>query len=173
MVTVRPLRDEDIPAVVAGHIDGWRTAYKGIVADVVLDGLDEGAWTERRRTELAKRAAGELPWSTLVALDGDRVVGHVSYGPYRTDGAADPEVGEILAIYVDAPVHGQGFGRALLTAALTELPQPEVRLWVLEENHQARRFYEKAGLRPDGVREFWTPTGTTFRYPELRYHLVR
>ncbi|NUR49109.1 MAG: N-acetyltransferase [Hamadaea sp.] len=173
MVTVRPLRDEDVPAVVASHINGWRTAYKGIVADEVLDGLDQGAWAERRRTELTKRAAGESPWQTLVVLDGDQVVGHVSYGPYRTEDGFDPEVGEILAIYVDPPVYGQGFGRALLTAALAELPQAEVRLWILEENERARRFYEKAGLRPDGVREFWSPAGTTFRYPELRYHLVR
>jgi ribosomal protein S18 acetylase RimI-like enzyme len=172
MVTLRPLRDEDVPAVVAYHINGWRVAYRGIVADEVLDGLDADAWIAKRREELAQRAAGG-PWQTLVALDGERPVGHVSFGPYRGDEQPDPAVGEILAIYVDPSMYGRGLGRALMTTALAELPQAEVRLWVLEANRQARRFYEKAGLRPDGIRELWTPRGTTFSYPELRYHIVR
>jgi RimJ/RimL family protein N-acetyltransferase len=36
-------------------------------------------------------------------------------------------------------------------AALAEQPDcPELRLWVLEENHRARRFYEKHGWRGNG-----------------------
>ncbi|HEY2802789.1 MAG TPA: GNAT family N-acetyltransferase, partial [Actinomycetota bacterium] len=47
-----------------------------------------------------------------------------------------------------------GVGRALMSAAI-EFAQNsgyrELTLWVLERNDRARRFYEAAGLRPDGA----------------------
>lgn len=44
-----------------------------------------------------------------------------------------------------------------------------MRLWVLEENDRARRFYERMGLAPDGARDTFTPDGTTVELPEVRY----
>ncbi|MFJ7270521.1 hypothetical protein ACIQV3_28450 [Streptomyces sp. NPDC099050] len=50
---------------------------------------------------------------------------------------------------------------------LRRAPYPAVRLWVVEGNDRARRFYERAGFGPDG--------GTLTEYadgspvPELRY----
>ncbi len=46
---------------------------------------------------------------------------------------------------------GSGVADELHDAALAELGScREVRLWTLEENHRARRFYEKRGWRPNG-----------------------
>src|SRR5439155_7712518 len=46
---------------------------------------------------------------------------------------------------------GTGVAAELHDAALAELPDcPEIRLWKLEGNHCARRFYEKRGWRPNG-----------------------
>ena len=170
MVDVRPLRAEDIEGVVDVHMGGWLTAYRGIIADEILDGLDRTAWLRRYRDQ----AAGDGPWQTFVAV-GDRPLGHVTFGPYREQGSEkiDPAVGEILSIYVDSRVYGTGVGGLLLETALEMLPQREVRLWVLEENTRARRFYEKYGLRPDGDREMWTPRNSTVSYPEIRYSVTR
>jgi ribosomal protein S18 acetylase RimI-like enzyme len=170
MVDVRPLRAEDIEDVVDVHLGGWLTAYRGILADEVLDGLDRAAWLQRYRDQ----AATDGPWQTFVAV-GERPLGHVTFGPYREQGSEkiDPAVGEILSIYIDSRVYGTGVGGRLLTAALEMLPQPEVRLWVLEGNRRARRFYEKYGLRPDGEREIWTPRGAAVGYPEIRYSIMR
>lgn len=44
---------------------------------------------------------------------------------------------------------GKGFGRLLLQADVSELKKmgfDKVFLWVLEENHNARYFYEKCGF---------------------------
>lgn len=170
MVDVRPLRAEDIEAIVDIHMNGWRSAYQGIIADEILAQLDRTAWLKRYRD----LAAGVGPTQVFVAVS-DRPLGHVSFGPYREQGSEklDPNVGEILSIYIDEAVYGTGVGAALLDAALDMLPQREVRLWVLEENHRARRFYEKSGLRPDGDREMWTPRGSALAYPEIRYSITR
>lgn len=170
MVRVRPLREEDIEAVVDVHMGGWLTAYRGIVADEILDELDRDRWLQRYRDQ----AAADGPWQTFVAV-GERPLGHVTFGPYREQGSEkiEPGIGEILSIYVDRSVYGTGVGGQLLEAALEMMPQREVRLWVLEENRRARAFYEKYGLRPDGEREIWTPRGATLGYPEVRYSITR
>jgi RimJ/RimL family protein N-acetyltransferase len=53
--------------------------------------------------------------------------------------------------------------------ALAAAGYPEYRLWVLEENHRARRFYERAGMAPDGDRDVYTPRGSSVALPEVRY----
>ena len=54
-------------------------------------------------------------------------------------------------LYVDPDAWGTGVAGALVDAALAALPDcPEVKLWVLEENRRARRFYEKRGWRENG-----------------------
>jgi len=40
---------------------------------------------------------------------------------------------------------------------------------VLEDNHRARRFYERAGMAPDGDRDVYTPAGGSTALPEVRY----
>ncbi|MDP9237087.1 MAG: GNAT family N-acetyltransferase [Chloroflexota bacterium] len=57
-------------------------------------------------------------------------------------------------MYVTPEAWGIGAGRALMQAARDALLDLEFRdavLWVLEANGRARRFYERAGWRPDGV----------------------
>lgn len=44
---------------------------------------------------------------------------------------------------------GKGYGRLLLNKCIEELKQcgfSKVLLWVLEDNHRARKFYEKNGF---------------------------
>jgi RimJ/RimL family protein N-acetyltransferase len=54
-------------------------------------------------------------------------------------------------LYVVPEAWGSGVALALHDAALAALPDcAEVRLWVLEENRRARRFYEKHGWRRNG-----------------------
>ena len=54
-------------------------------------------------------------------------------------------------LYVVPEAWGTGVAVALHDAALAALPDcAEVKLWVLEENRRARRFYEKHGWRRNG-----------------------
>jgi RimJ/RimL family protein N-acetyltransferase len=72
---------------------------------------------------------------------------------------------------VDPSKIGTGAGAALMTAALADLAPRPVAVWVLEGNAVARAFYERFGLRHDGVSTDFDAGGTPV--PEIRYVLDR
>jgi GNAT superfamily N-acetyltransferase len=169
MVEIRALADGDIDAVAALHVRSWQVGYAGIVPADVLDALDPARFAGRRRTQSVPPGA-----HTVVADDAGTVVGFASFGPYRMPPPPDTydrSAGELYAIYVAPDRWGSGIGRLLIATARAALASdyPAMRLWVLEENHRARRFYERAGLAPDGAREMYTPPASTAELPEIRY----
>ena len=69
----------------------------------------------------------------------------------RPVGLAAFEACWLGGFYVVPDEWGSGVAGVLHDAALAAMPDcPEVRLWTLEENHRARRFYEQRGWRPNG-----------------------
>jgi ribosomal protein S18 acetylase RimI-like enzyme len=178
MVTIRREHPDDAEAVAGVNVRSWQRGYAGIMPDELLSRLNVAAWAQRRRDW--GTADGDHPFTTFVAeADDGSVVGFVTVGPYRQGQDHEnlnPAYGEILAIYVD-PMHwGSGIGRELMAtarAALAGEGKTTVRLWVLEDNARARRFYERAGLAPDGDRSTYTIQLTADRDPvgldEIRY----
>jgi GNAT superfamily N-acetyltransferase len=168
MMRIRPITEADIDAVAVIHVRTWQQAYAGIVPAEHLDAMDPAVSAQRRR-------AWEIrpDQHNLVADEDGRIVGFVSFGPYRRDDDSyDESMGELYAIYVSPDHWGKGIGRELLNAAkagLAEAGFPGMRLWVLEENHGARRFYERMDLEPDGTTQYYTPGNTSAQLPELRY----
>ena len=121
------------------HWRSWQEAYPGLVNREYLEKLS---------LEKCEQMSFRFPENTLVAKEGERVLGFVCYGE-RGDEA--PGVGEIFALYVLAERYGTGLGRRLMEAGLAELRDcTEIRLWVLKGNERAIRFYETCGFRPDG-----------------------
>jgi GNAT superfamily N-acetyltransferase len=169
MLEIRPITDADIDAVAQVHVRTWQVGYAGIVPAEHLAALDPARFAERRRN------LGPKPdQHTLVADQDGTVIGFAAFGPYRLDDdrGFDPRMGELYAIYVDPDHWGDGAGRRLIEAAkaaLAEAGYPGMRLWVLAANDRARRFYERAGLAPDGTTDFYTPGTTGVRLPEVRY----
>jgi ribosomal protein S18 acetylase RimI-like enzyme len=88
-----------------------------------------------------------------------------------------PTEGEVYAIYADPPYWRTGVGHALMAAgvaALAEAGRGPIRLWVLDANDRARRFYERYGFVLDGARAGYPvvrPDGTTVLLDEVRYVL--
>ncbi|MCF6522882.1 GNAT family N-acetyltransferase [Streptomyces sp. JJ36] len=180
------MTEADAAGVAAARVGGWRYAYAGIMPQAYLDALSVTADTERRRTMLRNGLPGARH---LVSEDGGgAVTGWASYGPYRgkehgpethgdrggpaAAGRGDPQDadGEVYALYVHPEAIGTGTGRALLTAVLEQagaLGCPGLRLWVVEGNARARRFYERAGFAPDGARQLFEVGGAPV--PEVRY----
>jgi GNAT superfamily N-acetyltransferase len=171
MVTLRPAVPDDAYDIVRINAAGWRRAYVGIVPDDVLAAIDVDRRSERYRQRMADDSTNE----TQVAVDGERAVGYVNFGPYRDGESLDLSVGEIVAIYVDPDSWGTGAGRLLMEAALDRLAgrgYTEVRLWVLEANDGARGFYAHLGFQPDGARSTFPvrrPDGSVLDLMEVRY----
>ncbi len=70
------------------------------------------------------------------------------------DGFVAVEEPWLEAIYVRPAAWGSGVAGHLHDAAIAELRSRGVRrakLWMLERNDRARRFYERRGWRPDGT----------------------
>ncbi|MGX6602629.1 N-acetyltransferase family protein [Micromonosporaceae bacterium Da 78-11] len=169
MLEIRPITDADVDAVAEVHVRTWQAGYAGIVPAEHLAALEPAAFAERRRQHRPR--AGE---HTLVADVDGTVVGFVAFGPYRLahDEGLDSRMGELYAIYVHPDHWGEGAGRRLIEAAkagLADAGFPDMRLWVLADNDRARRFYERAGLTPDGAIDYYTPGSTGVRLPEMRY----
>lgn len=154
MFTIRREEPDDAEAVARVHVRSWQAGYAGIMPDEVLGRLNPAAWAQRRRD--LGTAAPEHPFTTLLAEAGGTLAGFTTFGPYRNNqdrGDLDPAYGEILAMYLESRWWGAGAGRALLAAAragLAERGWAEYRVWVLADNLRARRFYQRAGLSPDG-----------------------
>jgi ribosomal protein S18 acetylase RimI-like enzyme len=56
---------------------------------------------------------------------------------------------------------------------LAALPQPQVRVWVLRDNHRARRFYQRHGFHADGTVGDYRTSGSDTVYPQVRLTLHR
>jgi ribosomal protein S18 acetylase RimI-like enzyme len=125
------------------HIRSWHSAYKGVLEQAFLDGLsiDDRA---RRWQEIHQKQESV----TLIAVSHHGVVGFVSYGPCRDEGAPADQ-GEIWALYADPDSWGQGVGFALMTSAAKELRASgysTISLWVLSRNNRGLDFYKRFGF---------------------------
>jgi GNAT superfamily N-acetyltransferase len=132
----------DADVIAQLHARSWHTAYRGILSDDFLDGpllanrqaLWRARFTEVDRTDqmvLVDEEAGKIQGFACAFLD------------------ADPDWGTLLDnLHVVPECKGQGLGRQLMAEVakrLLELNRTRLHLWAFEQNHAARRFYERLG----------------------------
>lgn len=133
---------DDLSAVSNVYEQSWKFAYQGIIPQAFLDGIQQGSWSQN---------IVQPGRQSLVMLDGGRIIGTSSICPSRFEEMAG--WGEIISIYLLPAYMGKGCGLPLMNAAVHELVKmgfDDIFLYVLEENHRARRFYETFGFRPSG-----------------------
>jgi GNAT superfamily N-acetyltransferase len=143
MRAIRPAVPEDAPAIARVHIESWRTTYKGIFPQDLLDGLSiedrASSWSDA----LAKPPARFV---TLVGCDETgQVVAFASGGAERTGRLGCD--GELQAIYLLKGVQRQGLGTLLIRHFARDLQSMgfnSMAVWVLARN-PSRRFYEALG----------------------------
>lgn len=132
--------DDEIKGRAYVHWKAWQETYPGLVDPSYLKAL-----TPEKCEEIARRS----PENTLIAKDGERVIGFAVYGECRD--ADLRHTGELQAIYVLAEYYGKGPGQALMREALSRMREyPRIAVWVLKGNERAIRFYEKYGFRYSG-----------------------
>ena len=121
------------------HWQTWREAY---------DDLLPAEFQETMTLEKCRFFSQKYPENTLIAMDGMKVVGFISYGNFRDETI---QAGEIIALYVLKDYYGKGVSEQLMHAAFVALDHfSEIYLWVLKDNKRAITFYQKMGFTVDG-----------------------
>jgi GNAT superfamily N-acetyltransferase len=139
MASIRTATLEDAGSISRVHIESWRTAYRQIVPDSYLAGLNAEERTTRWREHL--NSAGRV----LVAEQDGEIVGFINGGPIR-----EPLHGcdaELYAIYLLPQAQNKRIGTALLVELAKRLDEDgfqSMAVWVLEAN-AAAGFYARSG----------------------------
>ncbi|MGY4542769.1 GNAT superfamily N-acetyltransferase [Arthrobacter sp. UYNi723] len=142
---VRYARVDDAAEMARVNVRSWREAYRGVMADHVLD--DPGLPAARERFWTAMLSDERYRANRVaVAERGGEVIGIAMAGPSQ----AESQWGtQLLVLYVVAAEHGTGVGAALLDAVVG--PDESAALWVADPNPRAQAFYRKQGFVADGT----------------------
>jgi ribosomal protein S18 acetylase RimI-like enzyme len=177
-VRIRPARRGEAAQIAAVHVESWREAY----AELLPQSMHEHNTEARRRTTW-EGVLAEAARDVFVATHDGAIVGFIAGGamPDLIHGRA-PIPGfdaYVDALYVLAPWHGRGAGRALLDTLARRLAERGFRSLALHvvARNPARHFYERLGARfirnepaaiaaDDGAAYGWdditnVPTGTS------------
>lgn len=141
-VIIRNIEEKDIPNVVDIQINGWRTAYKGIIDDNVLNSMNKS-----ERIEKIKKRYKEGGF--IVAELNNEVVGfcRYEYSNKFTPNLLDIDC-EIKALYVKPELKYNGIGTKLVQFVINEFSsrnKVKMIIWCLKDNEPAKKFYTKMG----------------------------
>lgn len=164
-LTIRRAQSGDAEIVGRIHVESWKVAYRGIMPDDVIARTD----LTYRTAFWAERIADEN-WPVFLLEENGEPVAFCQMIATR-DADDDPtRVGHITSLHVLPHLRGKGYGHQLIAHVFAEFRRRgfgEVTLWVLEENRNARDFYEKCGFAADGGRQKYRGTDV----PEVRYRI--
>ena len=147
-IEIHEMRPEEAEGKGLVHYQSWQESYRGIVDDDYLE--------HRIKLERCQEIAARYPQNTVVAVADGRVVGFGCWCPCR-DEDAEPNTGELQALYLLDEYKGRGIGRALADFCVDKLAQcDKVVVWVLAENQRAIGFYRHYGFEPDGGEQMLT-----------------
>ena len=138
----RNVKKEVLMQVAEIVVNGWKTAYKGIIDDEYLDSLNVEKKYEKRLKDYEENGF-------IVAEMNNEIVGFCRYTLDNLFSKQIKEIdGEICAIYVKPELKRKGIGRKLFEYVMNEFKNngnKNVILWCLKENYPSRVFYEKMG----------------------------
>jgi len=148
-VLIRVAREEEYAAVGALSVAGYD-------ADGYLT-FPDGTFDDNYAGWLADAASRAQKSTLLVAVDGNELVGTVTWCPYGSGDAQlarEPHQGEFRTLSIAPGARGRGVGRALVEHCLDRARSAgltEVLLFSLKEMLPAHRLYSRLGFvrRPD------------------------
>lgn len=144
-MTIRPGRAEDIDAIVRIFRACWLESYRDLLNEDVRNAMS----VEKARDLWLPALTSKSDRETLVACIGENPIGMARIG-------RDPDFpdrGHLFSLYIEPEYAGKGFGKALLTTALSWLSErgsTEISLWVFKANLGALGLYKKMGFEPTG-----------------------
>ena len=163
---IRDARIGDEDGLAEVRIRGWQVGYAGIVDASFLDAMSTVENVERWATIIGEQGGLRR---VFVAVDEvtTRIVGFSTFGPYRLEAGDDKTmettvfaepgtVAELYGFYVHPDNWGSGVANELMVATFGAFESDgwqTARLWMLEVNGRARRFYARHGWFPDGTKQ--------------------
>lgn len=151
----------DAEAIAALQVRSWQRAYRGIVPDDFLDGLDDDSWLDRWRSMLGQPPRDGV--HQLVATVEDQPVTIGGAGP-----ALEPShdlTAQLYVLYTHPDHWGDGHGGAVLAEVHRRLAadgHSRAQLWVAAGNQRSISFYEHHGWALDGATKREEVAGATF-----------
>jgi steroid delta-isomerase-like uncharacterized protein len=155
---IRRATSADVAAVARLHAESWRSAYRGSLSDEYLDGpvfTDRySAWQEK----ISSHDSDSI--LVLLAFCGGEPIGFVCAILDE-----DETWGALLDnLHVLPSWKGKGLGRKLMAEAArwvsSHRPGSSLHLWVIEENEEARSFYDRLRGRPRDRKLWRAPDGS-------------
>ena len=141
-IIIRNVKKENLWSVSSIVIEGWKSAYRGIIEDEFLDSLKIEDNYNRRLKDYQENGF-------IVAEINNEVVGFCRYTINNLFSQDVKDIDcELCAIYVKPDMKRQGIGAALFQYVIQEQKKNENQkmiLWCLKENYNSRKFYEKMG----------------------------
>ncbi|MBD2754891.1 GNAT family N-acetyltransferase [Spirosoma validum] len=142
MITYREATSEDTEAIAQLHSLSWQQNYRGAFSDTFLD----GPVIQNRREVWQKRINHPSSNQCIIVAESEGAICGFACA-YAND---NPVWGTLLDnLHVRKDLKGQGIGRVLikLAAEWAYLKSPEAGfyLWVLVQNTNAQKFYDKMG----------------------------
>ncbi len=141
-IIIRNIEEKDIPSVVDIQIDGWKSAYNGIVDDNVLNSMNRNERIEKRKNDYKENGF-------IVAELNNQVVGFCRYIDSNTFTQDISNIDcELLALYVKPDLKYNGIGTKLFQFVIHEFKsknKTKMILWYLKDNEPSKKFYSKMG----------------------------
>ena len=140
-ITIRRATENDIKGITKVHVDSWKTTYKGILSDEMIEATTYES-REKQWKNIFKQAIGNQYRYVAETLDGE-MIGFIDGGLERT-GKYDCD-GELYAIYLLKEYQGYKVGKQLFQTLVSEFIKNDIRsvlVWVIS-NNPSRLFYEK------------------------------
>jgi len=147
-VEIRLARPSDAPDMAEIIMRSWETAYKDILPPEYI--REKNAV----RPEQYKRAITDENTNSYIIRRGDKTVGVMRIDSPQ-DGDADGSCYELHNIYLHPDYFRQGIGTLAMEFAFQkarDLGKKIMLVWVISDNINAIRFYEKCGFAADGCK---------------------
>lgn len=141
-IIIRNIEEKDIPNVVDIQINGWKSAYKGIIDDNVLNSMNRDKRIEKRKNDYKENGF-------IVTELNNQVVGFCRYIDSNkfTQDISDIDC-ELLALYVKPNLKYNGIGTKMfqfVTEEFKKKHKTKMILWCLKDNEPSKKFYTKMG----------------------------
>lgn len=138
MLKIRSAKKDDAKDLATINVLGWKTTYRGLVPDELLDALTV---TEKR----IERFGNQILESEicLAAENETGIIGYLFGGKTRDNGV--PYKYEIYAFYIHPDFQRKGVGTILFNAFKEKIKGSNFCVYVLDGNVKGISFYQKMG----------------------------